>query len=198
MKLIMAALFSVLASMALATVDGFPALYDVTGVAADDNLNIRETPNAGSIIVSSFPPMAKNIEVIALNDAETWGLVNIDGRSGWVSMRYMARHPGQYAGNVPNLTYCHGTEPFWDLEFTDSTVSFSSPENTGPLVPFTAMRSTNRIDRFAIVATGMTGVVIEQRCSDGMSDFTYGLAVELLAPLYGEMQLLSGCCTIQP
>lgn len=198
MKLILAALFSVLATMALATVDGFPALYDVKGLAADDNLNVREAPNAGSIVISSFPPMSKNIEVITMNDAETWGLVNIDGRSGWVSMRYMARHPGQYAGNVPALTYCHGTEPFWGLEFTDGGVSFSSPENTGPMVPFTALRSANRIDRFALFATGMTGVVIEQRCSDGMSDFTYGLSVELLAPLYGDMKLLSGCCTIQP
>lgn len=198
MKFLMAALFSVFATMALATVDGFPALYDVTGVAADDNLNVREAPNSGSIVVSSFPPMAKNIEVIALNDAETWGLVNIDGRSGWVSMLYMARHPGQYAGNVPNLTYCHGTEPFWGLEFSNGAVSFSSPENTVAPVRFTALRSANRIDRFAIITTGMTGVVIEQRCSDGMSDFTYGLAVELLAPLYGDMQLLSGCCTIQP
>lgn len=198
MKFILIALLTVFATTALATVDGFPALYDVTGVSSDDNLFVREAPNANSIAVSSFPATAKNIEVITLNDAETWGLVNIDGRSGWVSMRYMARHSGQYAGNFPNLTFCHGTEPFWGLEFTESTVSFSSPEKAGQMVPFTAMRSANRIDRFAIVATGMTGVVIEQRCRDGMSDFTYGLAMELLAPLHGEMQLLSGCCTILP
>lgn len=194
----MAALLCVFATMAWATVDGFPALYDVTDVAADDTLNIREAPDAGSILVSSFPSMAKNIEVIALNDAETWGLVNINGRSGWVSMRYMTRHAGQYAGNVPRLTYCHGTEPFWGLDFANGTLSFSSPENTGAMVPFNALRSANRLDRFVIFADVMTGVVIEQRCSDGMSDLTYGLAVELLAPLYGEMQLLSGCCTIQP
>lgn len=198
MKWLYIALFSLFASSALATVDGWPALYDVTDVAADDALNVREGPSADAIVVSSFPPNASNIEVIAINDAETWGLVNIDGRSGWVSMRFMARQPGQYAGTFPDITFCHGTEPFWSLEVEEDTLTFNALGQADSVEPVTRLRSANRIDRFALSTPSVTGMVLEQSCRDGMSDFTFGLAIEMIAPLYGNTTLVSGCCTIQP
>ncbi|MBU2992259.1 SH3 domain-containing protein [Octadecabacter sp. 1_MG-2023] len=198
MKWVFAVLLSIVATVAFATVDGWPALYDVTGVAADDNLNVREQPNASSIVISTLPPMAENIEVIAVNEDETWGLINIDGGTGWVSLRFMARQPEQFAGYTPAITVCHGTEPFWALEIEDDNFAFSAPDVTGTPTPLTVLRSANRIDRFALISDGITGVVSTQACNDGMSEMQFGLSIDLLAPLYGETQLLSGCCSIQP
>jgi len=198
MKWLYSALLCLFATSAVATVDGWPALYDVVGVAANDTLNVRASPNANATVISILPANAANVEVIALNDAGTWGLVNVNEQSGWVSMRYMARHPNQYAGEFPAITSCFGTEPFWALAVSGDTLTFSSLDGADQVEQFSRLRSANRIDRFAVQAPGVTGMIREQSCNDGMSDRAFGLSVELLAPLYGETALLSGCCTIRP
>ncbi len=198
MKWLYAALICLFATSAIATVDAWPALYDVSGVAADDTLNVREAPNANARIVSTLPPNDSDIEVIRLNDAGTWGLINTGEVGGWVSMRYMSRHPNQFAGEFPAITSCHGTEPFWSLDLEGEKLTFSSLDGTDRVEPYRRYGSANRIDRFAINARGVTGMILQQSCNDGMSDRMYGLSIELLAPLYGETKLMSGCCTIQP
>src|SRR5690606_13209788 len=49
-------------------------LFDVTGVAASDRLNVRGMPEASSSIRSELAPDAKGVEVVAVRSG--WGLVN--------------------------------------------------------------------------------------------------------------------------
>ena len=58
----------------------YPALHDVTGVASDDVLNIRESPDAGSAIVGSLAPDATGVEVVAVTGG--WAVVNTSEASG--------------------------------------------------------------------------------------------------------------------
>lgn len=196
---VLAVLFSTIGSAAMATVDAWPALYDVAGVAADDVLNVRAEPDAGAAIVGTLDPTATDVEVIRVNEAETWGLVNTGELSGWVSMAYMDRQPDQWAGRFPSITSCFGTEPFWDLdaEETRTILSFLGEPQvlSASIVP---VQPSNRMDRFGFMAGAMTGIIIEEACNDGMSDREYGLSVELIALVNGRFSHLSGCCTIQP
>ena len=82
------ALFLIVAAgPALATQDGWPALYDVTGVDSADVLNIRSEPGAAGDVIGALPPDAQNVEVIRDNDGHaTWGLINTGEGTGWVSL----------------------------------------------------------------------------------------------------------------
>lgn len=92
-----------------------PTLFDVTGVAADDVLNIRQLPDADAPIIGTLSPDAKGIEVV--EDTGGWGRVNSGEGSGWVSMRYMAyRTDVWHEGALPDGFSCFGTEPFWSLK----------------------------------------------------------------------------------
>lgn len=89
MKPLFALLFSLIASAAAATFDAWPALYDVSGVASDDVLNIRAEPSADAPIIGTLAHDATNVEII--RDGENgWGLVNTDEGTGWVSFAYLA------------------------------------------------------------------------------------------------------------
>ncbi|MGB3407129.1 MAG: peptide-binding protein [Jannaschia sp.] len=185
-----------LATPALATQDAWPALYDVTGVAADDVLNIRATPDGGAEILGTLPPSSLSVEVIAPNDMETWGLVNVGERTGWVSLQFLVRQPGQWLGSFPQVTTCYGTEPFWSLDLTGNP-SFSTPEGQTQATVLSRDTAPNRRDRHGLTmwleGQGLLQAVIAQtECSDGMSDVQWGL--EITAFRTGDM--LSGCCSL--
>jgi len=70
-----------------------------------------------------------------------------------------------------------GTEPFWSVEITPSTLTYSSPEgpprsgpNSGPVVQGTTAVYASTLDDQPIEVT-----LIATECSDGMSDRTYPL-----------------------
>ena len=60
-----AALWLALATPGMATVDTWPALYDVAFVASDDVLNIRSGPGASFDIIGSLAHDAEGVEVTA-------------------------------------------------------------------------------------------------------------------------------------
>ena len=91
-----------------------PALFAVTGVAADDVLNIRAAPDAGAAAVGSFDPTRINIEVLDVSADGTWGMVGLPEGNGWVAMRFLERQEA-VAGSIPHPSTCIGTEPFWTL-----------------------------------------------------------------------------------
>jgi uncharacterized membrane protein len=84
-----------------------------------------------------------------------------------------------------------GTEPFWGVEITPTTLIYTSPDgaplsgsNTGPdLQGTTAIYTTTAGDRPLVVT------LIATECSDGMSDRTYPLTAVVKL---GEATL-SGC-----
>ncbi|MDF1726703.1 MAG: SH3 domain-containing protein [Sulfitobacter sp.] len=204
MRGLFALLLILLAPAAQATQDGWPALYDVTGVAQNDVLNIRAAPSASAPIVGSLRPTAQDVEVIGPNDALTWGQVNSDGRSGWVSLRYLSRQPGQWDGSIPAIRQCFGTEPFWSFRGRPgASGTWSTPEEEEEITLNEGTGSLNHRGRFAFRGTlGGDEIVLAARkaqCSDGMSDRLYGIAVDLLQlGNDGTGTLYSGCCSIAP
>ena len=203
-----------LATPAFATQDGWPALYDVVGVAQDDVLNIRSGPGAGFDIIGTLPPDAEDIEVIRPSDDFDWGRINLGEGAGWISLRYAVPQPGQWYGQFPAIRQCFGTEPFWSLAVDRPRIAFSAPDTPQMDGLISGQHgSTSRRDRFVYRGTllspdaGPLDVTLAIRlasCSDGMSDREYGIDLDLLITdpdaedgLY-DATLLSGCCSIQP
>ncbi|WP_375257862.1 SH3 domain-containing protein [Citreimonas sp.] len=190
-----------LASPAFATQDRWPALFDVSGVAADDVLNIRAEPNAGAEKIGDFAPDARSIEVIAPNERQDWGLVNVDGRTGWVSLHYMVRQPGQWLGAPIETVQCAGTEPFWSLTRRGDTVTWSTPEAetsgtvTTPLDTIARRDMSGVIYRLESDTRDHLAMTLE-RCSDGMSDYAYGIRAILTRDLDGAPEMFGGCCSL--
>ena len=196
------------ASPALAQADaveslGWPGLYAVQNVAADDRLNVRAAPNAKSEILGHFARDASGIEVIGV-DAQTgrWARVNIGEQAGWVNMRFL---------NVPRVTNrppasftCFGTEPFW--AFTDRTdlgYRFQFPDAEAiffsPLERETSQNTPNRLFVTGRGSSEWVGAVIRaESCSDGMSDREFGMAIDLGIMRGDDAIFLSGCCSVAP
>ena len=201
-----------MAAPAYATQDGWPALYNVSGVAADDVLNIRSAPGTSGNVIGSIAADAENIEVMRDNDGRgTWGLVNTSEGTGWVSLAFMARQPNQWAGQMPDIRQCFGTEPFWSLTHSGATVTLTTPEGpTRTGLVSGRFRSGNRIDRFVYNGSffpiddnivDITLLIRTESCSDGMSDRAYGLTVDMFLSGGTDPEpvgLYSGCCSIAP
>jgi uncharacterized membrane protein len=175
----------------------FPAMHDVAGVAADDVLNIREAPDAGSAIIGTLAPDATDIEVIAVQDG--WALVNTDGTSGYASLRFLVRAAGPDWNVLQSPLTCLGTEPFWSMKIDPEAGEsrFQTPEDEAPhIAPITESWPGQPWAQTAAVALpdGLA-VLAPAECSDGMSDQSYGIAADLF--LSGpDQQRLSGCCRL--
>lgn len=197
------AVLLLLVQPALATTDAWPALHDVVDIQSGDVLNIRSAPDPSAKIIGSFAPDATGIEVIRPNESFDWGLVNVGEGTGWASLRYLVPQPGQWWGQLPAITQCFGTEPFWTLTFREGSLEFSRPDE--PEIRMDAayyIGSLNNRDRFVMsgsnIARGITVAIRTEACSDGMSDRAYGISADLVLEDAFDATLFSGCCSIQP
>lgn len=189
----------------LAGAQNLPALHDVTGVAADDVLNIRAEPRAGSAIIGTLAPFAEGIEVVAANEAGTWGRVNQGETSGWVNLRYLQARPVALSqAGLPLGLSCFGTEPFWSLSH-DGQSLIHQRMGGGPLEfeVFEALATGAPGDlRRAILAragpVSASAFIHPALCSDGMSDRVFGLAIGLVLDGPAGAELQTGCCTLAP
>lgn len=194
------ALTLALSSPALATQEYIlPTLFDVTGVAADDVLNIRAEPDASAPVIGTLAPDGQRIEVV--EERRGWGRVNTAEQSGWVSMRYLSYRTDVWeSGALPSGFRCLGTEPFWDAKPEGGDLVLRSPEDqAGDRRPVQAVLDSGvfRDPARVVVARDMTLFSHPQICSDGMSDRLFGLSAVLV--IHGEQpRMLSGCCMIQP
>lgn len=201
--LIRAAALWLLATAAAA--QELPALYRVTGVAADDVLNVRAEPDAGAERIGALPPAAAGVEVVELAAGRRWGRVNLAGTSGWVSMRYMAHEGGPDWRSLAAPLSCFGTEPFWGLDIAAGAAEASysglviAPRALGPAEvwpgPIFGAPSVG------LLFGGQAGfaAIRGETCDDGMSDKLYGLSILLFLRDRGEGGAggLSGCCTLE-
>ena len=173
----------------------YPALHSVNGVAADDVLNIRENPSASSPVVSDLKPNETGLEVIKTTDDGRWGLINVTEGIGWVAMRYLSLA----TGSDPKLR-CYGTEPFWGASLRPDASFALADEPAQDYQVLAQPSSTNRTDRFSVIAQNNAGRMIAtvnaQQCSDGMSDRTFGLSVELLIQDTAGWNQYSSCCSL--
>lgn len=192
------ALTLAVATPALATQEySLPTLFDVSGVAADDVLNIRADPDAQAPIIGTLAPDAQAIEVI--DERGGWARVNAGEGAGWVSMRYLAYRTDVWQeGELPDAFRCLGTEPFWDAKVEGGDLVLRRPDDqAGDRRAVQAVLDTGifRDPARVVVARDMTLFAQPRICSDGMSDRLFGLSATLV--LHGDQPaMLSGCCTI--
>lgn len=180
-----------------------PALFDVTGVAADDVLNVRAEGMADAALIGTLAPDAKGVEVVEENRG--WGLVNAGEASGWVNMIYLTPQPGPEWFALQSPMRCLGTEPFWSLGLVPETGAaiYSTPEGGDRFVTLTGRWPGDaRSGSAAVAVPDGFAVMSGGYCSDGMSDRAFGIRVDLF--LTGEASTgeasrrLSGCCTLSP
>lgn len=174
----------------------FPELYEVTGVAADDTLNVRAEPSASATRIGTLAPDANGVEVIRVQNG--WGLVNIGEQSGWASMRFMAKQSDSVSVTPAS---CFGTEPFWTLGFgkgDDLTWSTPSDAQAGRITARMTSANVRGVIGVEYTLNRSRGqaVMRPEICSDGMSDRSFGIAVDLSIVAGDSAQLYSGCCTM--
>ena len=199
-------LFLAAASPAAATQEYIlPTLFDVTGVAAHDVLNIRAAPDASAEIIGTLSPNARNVEVVGHDETGRWARINLDERSGWAALRYLAYQTDVWTpGTLPPTLHCLGNEPFWSFRPSGDTVTFSTPDAPESMMRIEQVLATGvfRDPRRLVTAQGeslrMSAVMVPTACSDGMSDRSYGLDVTVILDRRGEPQMLTGCCSIAP
>lgn len=175
---------------------GVPVVFRVTGVAADDVLNVRAEPSASSAIIGDVGTSGAMVEVVDEDPQARWGRVVHGEGNGWVSLAYLAPAEIETIGTtaIPAGLHCSGTEPFWSLWLGPREAAFETPEVGPAAVPVkTAVTAAGRIGFPAAVTAGdMTAVVRPMACSDGMSDRLYGWTVDVIR---GGV-LHTGCCGI--
>ncbi|MBY6066207.1 SH3 domain-containing protein [Leisingera aquaemixtae] len=212
-KRVAAALLWLACAALPAAAQEFPALYSVAGVAADDVLNVRSAPSAGAEIIGSLAPDQTGVEVVLADDSGKWGLVNIGERSGWAALRFLdLEASSDWHRRQDQPLDCFGTEPFWSLSL-DETPILSTPDRPGTAFTLQAREpAAGRSGKSGFYAAGQTGsglsgpepagifgTLTAGQCSDGMSDRTYGIAIDLLHLRgAGKMDLLTGCCSLVP
>lgn len=181
-----------------------PTLFDVTKVAADDRLNIRERPDASAPIIGTLAPDAKGVEVVA--EQSGWAQVNTAERSGWVNAGFLIYRTDVWEpGALPATLRCTGTEPFWGLSQMAGRMVFSSPDGPDRTMELRKVMDDGHFRNplrglIAGDAEGrMTAVIRPEQCSDGMSDRAYGLSATLIFDGSGrESRMFTGCCRIGP
>lgn len=174
--------------------DPVPALFDVTGVAANDVLNLRAEPSASSEKLGELAANATGVEVVDLTFDGKWGRVNAGEIAGWVAMRYLARRPDHPDLWLTPRLVCSGTEPFWSLTIDQGVSARFDPMAdqaqsmpAGTLKPGVAV-----VNRFMIALGDNLAIIRQEQCHDGMSDRAYGLEISLVL---GD-SLYSGCCSL--
>ena len=191
------------ATSALAELKLFPALYDVTGVASDDVLNVRAGAGASHPIIEALAYNDRHIEIIELSTDGKWGLIGYPERNGWASMRYLVRQSGQGGPNLPRPLSCGGNEPFWGIQFSRNGNEFSEPGQMPHILPTfwegipDGMWPIAYGIKMARGGDEINAVITRSQCSDGMSDKTYGFEINaLLSGALGN-RMLNGCCSLQ-
>lgn len=195
----LAAIFLLIWPLTLSAQDALPALFDVARVAANDVLNVRAEPDASAQIVATLGPDQRGVEVVERNEGGTWGRIMTGEGTGWVSLAYLDRQPGQ--AGFPALQSCTGTEPFWGLWPDSGGWLYSSPD--GPdhsLDELWRDGSVSHTGRYGLVLgwedIAASVVIRRELCSDGMSDRLYGLSADVLMTEGGQTRLLTGCCRL--
>jgi uncharacterized membrane protein len=175
-----------------------PAQFSITGVAADDTLNIRAEPSGSAPKLGEYGPYALNIEVLETTPDGSWGRVGIPESNGWVSMRFLERQDAP-PFEIPRPMTCYGTEPFWTLAMTVRGDEFSA---LGEDLRFLTM-TRQIVAREGYFASFVEGPTLERfltirraACNDGMSDRDFGFSALLMTEAPDGNTLLSGCCTL--
>lgn len=169
-----------------------PAIYTVTGLSGDDALNVRAGPSTGAPVIDKLPNGAQ-VEATA-RSGDGWVRILQGEGDGWVARRYLQPPPA--GDTAPDTLYCGGTEPFWSLTLAAAAPPVFTEAGQEPVVLTQDWRHTvagARNGSFAIGSDRYIALFHRRQCSDGMSDRTYGWALDFLLT-GGQGAFLQGCC----
>jgi uncharacterized membrane protein len=174
----------------------YPALHAVTGVGAEDVLNIRARPDATSDVVGTLPSDATGVEVVGTEGG--WAVVNTGESSGYAALRFLTREPGPDWNSLQVPLTCLGTEPFWSLEIDPAAgeTRRNTPDSQGPRAArlTVAWLGSERAPDMAVAVEDGIAVLSPGNCQDGMSERRYGISVQVFRTGIGYVDRDRGCC----
>ncbi len=193
---------AVLACLAALPALAEPSYWRVAGVAADDTLNVRAGPSAASEDIGDLPPDQRGIEIAGTDATGDWGRIVWQEGTGWIAMRYLAPDPVQpIAGTaLPAGLMCAGTEPFWSMQVSAGSATFSDISGAAVAMGLQGARVAEGRGAFPVQLghagpDGSSAALIRPgSCSDGMSDRDYPWLVDLLINTAAGGRYLTGCC----
>jgi uncharacterized membrane protein len=166
------------------------ASFDVTGVEWGDVLNIRKSPSAKAALAGAIPYDGRDVEKTG-TAAKGWVRVKYRGIKGYVLAKYLA--PTVPEGPLPATLKCHGTEPFWNAEFSAKGATFEHMSDGKTKIDIGSFEQTsNRSNSWmAMGPNAAASLTSGQRCSNGMSDDVFPYSLHMSTPASG---IVSGCC----
>jgi len=188
-------------------------LYAVTGVDADDYLNVRQKATARSAIVTRLPHDSvgvRRLEGDAMTAGNRWWRVKWQGKQGWVNKRYLkpvsdpivatSSSSSSKSNSKTATLHCGGNEPFWGMKITKNSLSYSPMDGQKLNLPVMFNKtSENNTSIAAIYAKQGKQQILAMlqkvsACSDGMSDIGYPYAI---AVIINKQKFYSGCCHVK-
>ncbi len=181
-----------------------PEPHVVSGLAPGDVLNVRASADAASDDLGDLDEHAGLVDVLEHDGTGKWARIHWEGQDAWIAARYLtpatrATVPGT---EIPIGLHCGGTEPFWNV--TVNTINTLDLDIAGMisdqrLTVQQGLTSANYPSYPAALIAGaddmsLSLVIRPGRCSDGMSDLTYGWHSDLLLTRPEQPFLMSGCC----
>jgi len=184
-----------------------PLIYHVTGLVAGDALNIRQEPNADAFDLGGLMP-GQQVEVIQLSADGKWGQVATNAGFGWVSTHFLTLAVQNVGDGVtapsgmPLWLSCTGSEPFWEAtievgkRFSFTDYGWEEPQTQ--VYPMLGVAKPINISMtyYGFSSPPFTGVLSRELCDTGMSGYTYGWQLNLVARNSGDkVNMYYGCCT---
>ena len=172
--------------------------YEVVNVTPGDSLNIRSEPTHRSSTVGRIPHDATEVtwaESTRAGRGNMWMKIRYAKMQGWVNASFLQRVKPALFQETLN---CFGAEPHWAVTVTHDSLCYKSIDGNEYRYALQEIHeSLNHTDTWAISVQTPKGFapavfVIDQECSDDMSDFRYKYRLLMFDPVTGEA--LSGCC----
>lgn len=186
------------------------SVFSVTGVDADDYLNVRQAPDTQSPIVTLIPYDGVGIRRLDGEESvgtQTWWRIKWEGKQGWVNKRYLSSpdttdaQPSSDAKDDSKMAlHCGGNEPFWGIKITKKQLIYSPFEGDILNLPImfnkTSENNTSLAAVFAEKAGNSVMAVLQkvEACSDGMSDIDYPYSI---SAVINNKNFYSGCCHVK-
>ena len=179
-----------------------PSYHRVTGVAAQDTLNVRAAPSADSEDIGDLAHDAQMVEVLGFDANRDWARISLAERDGWVAARFLAPDSVVTIGDsaIPVGLSCTGTEPFWGLSLSADAGTYSQPAEPDASMAVTQSRVAEGRSgsplylRLSGDDYSATAIVSGTMCSDGMSDRSYGWTINARITGPDADRFVTGCC----
>lgn len=183
-----------------------PTYYQVVALPADDELAVRAEPAGDAEQIGALAGRAGPIEVLDVvqTGSTDWAEVVWQDTNAWIAYRFLDPITPETVGDtaLPVGMICAGAEPFWGVTLiSQHEAEFNSPMSPTPEtlaidygVGAAARQGAPALIMVADIDAHASLFVTPARCSDGMSDRSYGWSAAYHTSVNGEPILYQGCC----